>query len=59
MRHGDIKTTLAYYANVDDAVKEAILGPGCNRKCNNRPAGGRVPGGQRDGTACLEDGSGP
>jgi integrase len=26
MRHGDIKTTMAYYANVDDAVEAAILG---------------------------------
>jgi integrase len=24
MRHGDIKTTMAYYANVDEAVEEAI-----------------------------------
>jgi integrase len=25
MRHADIKTTLAYYTNVDDALEEAIL----------------------------------
>ena len=27
MRHASIKTTLDYYANVDDAVMEAVLGP--------------------------------
>jgi integrase len=27
MRHSDIKTTLAYYANFDAAVEEAVLGP--------------------------------
>jgi integrase len=25
MRHADIKTTLAYYTDVDDALEEAIL----------------------------------
>jgi integrase len=24
MRHGDIKTTMTYYANVDDAVEAAV-----------------------------------
>jgi hypothetical protein len=27
MRHASIKTTMDYYANVDDAVEEAVLGP--------------------------------
>jgi len=27
MRHSSIKTTMDYYANVDDAVEEAVLGP--------------------------------
>jgi integrase len=36
MRHADIKTTMAYYANVDDAVEEAVLGPKRNR-LRNRP----------------------
>ncbi|HMF16075.1 MAG TPA: tyrosine-type recombinase/integrase [Gemmataceae bacterium] len=30
MRHANIKTTMDYYANVDDAVEEAILGPNRN-----------------------------
>ena len=27
MRHASIKTTMDYYANVDAAVEEAVLGP--------------------------------
>jgi integrase len=34
MRHSDIKTTMAFYANVDEAVEEAVLGPKCNRSRN-------------------------
>jgi hypothetical protein len=34
MPHANIKTTLDYYANVDDAVEEAVLGPKCNRSRN-------------------------
>jgi integrase len=30
MRHADIKTTLAFYANVDDAVERAVLGDSGN-----------------------------
>jgi hypothetical protein len=26
MRHADIKTTMAYYANVDEATEQAVLG---------------------------------
>jgi hypothetical protein len=37
MRHSDIKITMAYYANVDDAVREAVLGPQRNSSCNSRP----------------------
>src|SRR5262249_49695958 len=31
MRHANIKTTMDYYANVDDAAEEAVLGPKRNR----------------------------
>jgi integrase len=34
MRHADIKTTMTYYANVDDAVEEAVLGPQRNSSRN-------------------------
>jgi integrase len=37
MRHADIKTTMVYYANVDTAVEEAILGPQRNSLRNSQP----------------------
>jgi integrase len=48
MRHSDIKITMDYYANVDDAVMEAVLGPRPNGLPNDRadaaePAGGLSP----------------
>lgn len=38
MRHAEIKTTMSYYANVDAAVEEAVLGPQRNSLRNTRPA---------------------
>jgi hypothetical protein len=35
MRHSNIKTTMDYYANVDQAVEEAILGPQRNNSRNS------------------------
>jgi integrase len=40
MRHSDIKITMDYYANVDAAVEEAILGPQHNSLHNTPPPGG-------------------
>jgi integrase len=37
MRHASIKTTMDYYANVDDAAMEAVLGPKRNSSRNTRP----------------------
>jgi integrase len=37
MRHANLKTTMDYYANVDDAVMDAILGPGRNTSRNSTP----------------------
>jgi integrase len=37
MRHTNIKITMTYYANVDDAVEEAVLGPRRNRIRNSEP----------------------
>ncbi len=37
MRHSDIKITMTYYANVDDAVEAAILGSQRNSSRNNQP----------------------
>jgi integrase len=38
MRHARIKTTMDYYANVDDAAMEAVLGPQRNSSRNTGPA---------------------
>ncbi len=40
MRHATLKTTMDYYANVDDAVVEAILGPQRNTSRNTAAPGG-------------------
>jgi integrase len=37
MRHSTIAVTMDYYANVDAAVEEAVLGPQRNRSRNTRP----------------------
>jgi hypothetical protein len=56
MRHADIKTTMGYYANVDDAVMEAVLGPQRNSSRNTEAAGrecrgpGEVVNPSRDST---------
>jgi hypothetical protein len=42
MRHASIKTTMDFYANVDEAAEEAILGPRRNGKRNS--PGTEVPG---------------
>jgi integrase len=44
MRHASIRTTMDYYANVDDAAMEAVLGAKRNRSRNSGPAGGDDPG---------------
>jgi integrase len=50
MRHGDIKTTMKYYANVDDAVMEAVLGPKPNSSPNRRGVRGPGRTGEIDAT---------
>jgi integrase len=59
MRHRDIKTTLTYYANVDVAVEEAVLGPQHNRLHNSgpRPADGSRPA--SDATTSPDQGLSP
>jgi integrase len=37
MRHANIKTTMDYYANVDEAVEAAVLGPQRNTSRNSPP----------------------
>jgi integrase len=43
MRHASIKTTLDYYANIDDAVEAAVLGSQRNTSRNSRPAEASEP----------------
>ena len=46
MRHVNIKTTMDFYANVDAAVEEAVLGPQRNTSCNSpdrKATGGNAP----------------
>jgi integrase len=58
MRHANIKTTMDYYANVDDAVMEAVLGPQHNREHNTRPVKPPAVGGENPANAGLEGTSG-
>jgi integrase len=53
MRHASIKTTMDYYANVDEAAMEAVLGPQRNRKCN-RTALSAGPGGTGDDASACD-----
>ncbi len=58
MRHASIKTTLDYYANVDDAAEEAVLGPKRNRSRNTTGAGDRQTGDQNGATRYRNEGTG-
>ncbi|HEX5272519.1 MAG TPA: tyrosine-type recombinase/integrase, partial [Gemmataceae bacterium] len=48
MRHANIQTTMAFYANVDEAVMNAVLGPKPNDLPNT--AGTDVQTTDKDGT---------
>jgi integrase len=45
MRHASIKTTMEYYANVDDAVEAAVLGDRRNSSRNSGPSAAAAAGG--------------
>jgi integrase len=63
MRHPTIRVTMDYYANIDDAVGEAVLGPRRNSSCNSRPDGPppppatQPPGGERPSERLTPDGA--
>jgi integrase len=60
MRHSSITLTMDYYANVDAAVEEAVLGPQRNSSRNSAPetAGpGTADGSARAGQVTTSDGS--
>ena len=59
MRHANIKTTTDYYANVDNAVMEAILGPGGAKRNGSRNVGqgrGGAEPRKTDASPCGEEG---
>jgi integrase len=60
MRHANIGMTMAYYANVDDAVQEAVLGqkkPALRDGLGNKSqTGDRLENGQGDVKPCPERG---
>jgi integrase len=66
MRHNDIKVTMTYYANVDDAVEAAVLGPQRNSSHtdfsvrnssrNNQPPATAPPADAEDATPWQERG---
>src|SRR5262249_33900103 len=52
MRHGDIKTTMTYYANVDDAVEAAVAQRNSSR--NTPLATSETPSEPIDVTPCVD-----
>jgi integrase len=55
MRHASIRTTMDYYANVDDAVEEAVLGPQRNSLRNSQLAPQTGPETPADVTGNSDD----
>jgi integrase len=58
MRHANIKTTVDYYANVDSAVEEAVLGPQRNAQRNTTPAVASPETDRQDASAEKEGANG-
>jgi ribosomal protein L17 len=54
MRHSDIKTTLAYYANIDQAVEEAFLGAQRNSSRNRQQPASPIPSKAADVSPCQD-----
>jgi integrase len=52
MRHANIKTTMDYYANVDEAVMEAVLGPQRNTSRNSGAKTGSADATTYDANPC-------
>jgi integrase len=59
MRHRDIKITMKYYANVDAAVEEAVLGPQHNRLHNSGPRAAETSRPGNDATTSPDSPSPP
>ncbi|HJT77717.1 MAG TPA: site-specific integrase [Gemmataceae bacterium] len=54
MRHSNVSITMAFYANVDDAVVEAVLGTQRNGSCNNPAPDRQSPAAGGDVNPCEE-----
>jgi integrase len=54
MRHSNIRITMDYYANIDDAVEEAILGPKRNTSRNTQVGMPSATRGREGATSDLE-----
>ena len=52
MRHANITMTMKYYANIDEAVEEAVLGPKRNGSRNN--PGSEEPGLSKESEASFK-----
>jgi integrase len=59
MRHANLKTTLDYYANIDDAVEEAVFGPKRNTPRNSEAAAEPPADNSADVTPCPADSNSP
>jgi integrase len=54
MRHSNIAVTMDYYANVDAAVEEAVLGPQRNNSRNTQPEAPQAEAEGNGSTACED-----
>jgi integrase len=54
MRHASIKTTMDYYANIDQAVEEAVLGDRRNTLRNTEGQAPEAGAGQDDASPCSD-----
>ena len=59
MRHANIKTTLNYYVNIDDAVEAAVLGVQRNTSRNTPSDSVAMPAEADDVTPCHEKSNSP
>jgi integrase len=57
MRHSNIRVTMDYYANVDEAAEEAILGPKRNTSRNSPPAEMEKEESPSEANPCEDTGS--
>jgi integrase len=59
MRHANIKTTMDYYANVDDAAMQAVLGSKRNSSRNSEPQNAEQNGDRLDANPSPDSTSSP